>query len=152
MKLISSKAARLLPILIAFFALRANAQTLADSAVNNIASKLSVNKEKARQIYAATTYNRAEIDRLMKDDKRKPGDKQRQLQRLVAQRRHQIDSVLTPDQKKTLLSGNEDFKQKEEAHRQEVMKKHEAEMNRIPHTRTLKPIQTDTTRKKAKTN
>jgi len=142
----------LLAVAFLFFnAVTLKAQTRTDSAVNNISAKLSVSKEKARQIHDANNYKQAEIEKLLKDNKRKPGDKQRQLQRLLAERRHKIDSTMTSSQKEAMRQHNDDMKQKIAAHQAELMRKHEAEMNNVTHQHWAKTA-ADSVKKKVRNN
>jgi hypothetical protein len=147
------RALLLLTIVFLLVTMSLKAQTRADSAVNNISGRLSVSKEKARQIYAANNYKRAEFEKLMKDNSRKPGDKQRQMKRLMAERKHMVDSVMTPAQKAALLPDSNTLKQKMAAHREEIMKRHEAEMDKVPHKHMAKINRPDTVnKKKVRTN
>ncbi|MDB5131501.1 MAG: hypothetical protein JWR02_1250 [Mucilaginibacter sp.] len=126
-------------------------QNIPDSVTQKLAERLGVSNEKAKQVQAAYGYKHDEIDRLMKDQARKPADKQRVLKRLMAERRQKIDSVLTVPQKETLKQSQGDLIQRETDRRNKLMQQHETEVNRIPHQQVLKSNNADSTGKKVKT-
>jgi len=125
----------------------------ADSASAMIARKLSVSPAKAKQIQAAYSYKREDIIKLMKDTTLKGPVKMRLIKQLEAERRHHIDSTVTPAQKAAMIADKGDLQKKQMEMRAQILKRHEEEMNRIPHQRTVKIGAQDTTRKpKTKTH
>lgn len=125
--------------------------TAVDTTSDKLAKTLSINKEKAKQIQSALNYRHEEITNVMKDPNIKPADKQKQLKRLFADRKHKIDSTMTPALKQKLNELRADDIKKENDRRAAFEKKHEQDMEKTPHKRTLKTPQIDTTQKKAKT-
>lgn len=123
----------------------------ADSASAKIAQKLSVSPEKARQIHAAYSYNLDKITKLEKDTTLKGPGKIRLLNKLRTERKRQIDSTVTPAQKAAMIADQGDLYKKQMAARAQMIKRHEDEMNRIPHKRTVKTTVPDTIRNKSNT-
>jgi len=123
----------------------------ADSTSAKIAKKLSVSPEKAKQIQAAYNYNHDAIIRLMKDTTFKGVGKMRLLKKLQAERKHKIDSAVTPEQQAAMIADQGSLHKKQMEIRAQMIKRHEDEMNRIPHKRTVKTVAADTTKNKPKT-
>lgn len=127
-----------------------NNKNTADSASAKIAKKLSVSPEKAKQIHEAYAYKHDEIVRLMKDSTFKGPGKMRLLKKLEVERKHKIDSTVTPAQKATMLADQGDLYKKQMQRREQLIKSHEEEMSRIPHKRTVKATSADTIKNKPK--
>ena len=94
----------LLLLLTAGTALKAQTKVAddADTVTNNLSKRLSVSKEKARQIKDALNYHQDDIARIMQDSTLAPDEKDRQLKLMLADRRRKVDSVLMPARKERL--------------------------------------------------
>jgi len=117
-----------------------------DTVTQKVAKRLVVSKEKAKQIQDAYSYRHKEIEKLMQDSTRKSKDKHRELARLMKERKLKIDSTLTPAQKQTLAQGQAGLQKAEIDRRNQLIRRHEIEMNNVPHKRVIKAA-TDTTKK-----
>jgi hypothetical protein len=128
-----------------------NAAAAADSGTNKLSKRLSIDKEKAGKIQAAYNFHRDDITLVMKNNTLNPAQKQAQLKRLLAQRRQQIDSLVTPAQKALLKQDQADILAKEDNRRRQVEQRHEQEINRVPHKRTMRrQVVPDSTKTKVK--
>jgi hypothetical protein len=67
-----------------------------------LAQKLSLSPERGKVVRAAMDYRVAEITRLEKDKNIPPLQKQKQLKKLLAERKQHIDSVITPGERQQI--------------------------------------------------
>lgn len=113
-------------------------KSLSDSAKVHLARKLSISTQKAAAVQAAYGYRHEDIIKLMKDHKLPPAERQTRLKVLLNQRQHQIDSLLTPQQKTLLNTEQSEVISKANAHRRQMEQRHEQELNKVPHKRLLR--------------
>lgn len=123
-----------------------------DSVTYRISKRFSVSLERAKKIRSILQYKRDAYRKTMQDASLKPTEKQFLLTRLMGERRHLIDSLLTPEEKSKLKQAQSELLKRHAGKHSEMEKRHETELNRIPHKRVLRnPHPADTIQVKEKT-
>jgi hypothetical protein len=107
-----------------------NQDTVASS---RLAKRLSVSRERARQIQWAFNFRNEDIEKLMKDKTLDPKEKQQQLRQLLAQRRMVVDATLNKAQKQQLKNSLPADTAKMQAQREAMSQRHREQLSRTPH-------------------
>jgi hypothetical protein len=106
--------------------------------ISKFAASLSVSREKAIRIRQAMHHRQQEIGLIMRDRKLSNPEKQVAVSKLLGERRRKLDSLLTPKQKTVLDKRDKKDIKSQDAAMKDMQKRHEAEMNKIPHERTIR--------------
>lgn len=106
------------------------ASTPDGSAINQLAARLSVSKEKAVQIRQAFNARHENIDQLAKDTAMNAKQKQQLLKSLLAQRKQMISMAISPAEKEQLkqIAAN-----KQQTKQQAIQQRHQQQLARMPH-------------------
>lgn len=100
------------------------------SAINQLAARLSISKEKTAQIRQAFNARRENIDQLAKDTAMNAKQKQQQLKSLLAQRKQIISMAISPAEKEQLKQINATAQQNRQ---QTIQQRHQQQLARMSH-------------------